>query len=266
MSGFFTLDAQGRAVRLRASLANGKGLTCCWSGRPHWYFHGMALGETIGETLLYTQNRPSLTTSSNQQVHIALMGDPTLRMHVVAPAGSPAAVQNGAAVANFVFERSQIAHAMDGIGAVIPAVEKRRLVAFSFSSVKFEGRAPEGKVVLRAFMGGALQPEISALPPEDLKRVALEELRDLVGIQGEPLFSQAGSHHGAMAQYHVGHLQRVAEARKLARLHRVRIQQGEDVARAKRREKQAAAWKRRRPSAKSRSLIREFRARTSSML
>lgn len=121
----------------------------------------------------------------------------------------------GAAVANFVFERAQIAHAMDGIGAVIPAVEKRRLVAFSFSSVKFEGRAPEGKVVLRAFMGGALQPEISALPPDDLKRVALEELRDLVGIQGEPLFSQAGSHHGAMAQYHVGHLQRVVETRKL---------------------------------------------------
>lgn len=83
---------------LRASIANGKGLTCCWSGRPHWYFHGMALGQTIGEAVLYTQNRPSITTYGNQQVHIGLMGDPTLRMHVVAPPGSPAAVQNGAAV------------------------------------------------------------------------------------------------------------------------------------------------------------------------
>jgi len=83
---------------MRASIANGKALTCCWSGRPHWYFHGMALGESIGEALLYTQNRPSLTTSSNQQVHIGLLGDPTLRMHVIAPASSLAAVQNGAAV------------------------------------------------------------------------------------------------------------------------------------------------------------------------
>ncbi|MBE7492688.1 MAG: fibronectin type III domain-containing protein [Planctomycetes bacterium] len=83
---------------LRASIANGKGLTCCWSGRPHWYWHGMALGETIGETLLYTQNRPSISTYGNQQVHIALMGDPTLRLHVIAPPGTPNAVQNGAAV------------------------------------------------------------------------------------------------------------------------------------------------------------------------
>ncbi|MBX3474388.1 MAG: hypothetical protein KF754_08395 [Planctomycetes bacterium] len=83
---------------MRASIANGKGLTCCWAGRPHWYFHGMALGETIGETLLQTQNRPTLSSFGNQQVHIALLGDPTLRMHVVAPATGPAAAQTGMAV------------------------------------------------------------------------------------------------------------------------------------------------------------------------
>ncbi|MBX3474986.1 MAG: protoporphyrinogen oxidase [Planctomycetes bacterium] len=120
----------------------------------------------------------------------------------------------GAAVVNFVFRREQIAHAMDGIGAVIPSVEKRRLVAFSFSSVKFEGRAPEGKVVLRAFMGGALQPEVAALAPAELQKVALEELRDLVGIRGEPEFALAGAHNRAMAQYHVGHLARVQAARR----------------------------------------------------
>lgn len=83
---------------LRASIANGKGLTCCWSGRPHWYFHGMALGESIGEAVLYTQNRPALTTSGNRGVHIGLMGDPTLRMHVIAPPTSLNAAQNGAAI------------------------------------------------------------------------------------------------------------------------------------------------------------------------
>ncbi|MCC7509894.1 MAG: immunoglobulin domain-containing protein [Planctomycetes bacterium] len=83
---------------MRAPLASGRGLTCAWSGRPHWYFHSMALGEPIGESLLYTQNRPALNTSSNGGVHVNLMGDPTLRLHYVAPATAPAAVQAGTSV------------------------------------------------------------------------------------------------------------------------------------------------------------------------
>lgn len=125
----------------------------------------------------------------------------------------------GAAVVNFVFDRAQIAHAMDGIGAVIPAVEHRRIVAFSFSSVKFEGRAPEGKAVVRVFMGGALQPEIARLPAEGQIEIAQQELRGLIGLRGEPKFALAESHLGAMAQYHVGHLERVARIRELAAEH-----------------------------------------------
>ncbi|MCC6465594.1 MAG: protoporphyrinogen oxidase [Planctomycetes bacterium] len=119
----------------------------------------------------------------------------------------------GSAVVNFVFRRSQVAHPMDGIGAVIPAAEHRKLVAFSFSSVKFEGRAPDGMVVLRAFMGGALNPELAGKSPAELASIALAELRDLVGLRGEPLHVEAASHHGTMAQYHVGHLDRVARVR-----------------------------------------------------
>jgi oxygen-dependent protoporphyrinogen oxidase len=125
----------------------------------------------------------------------------------------------GAAVVNFIFERSQINHAMDGIGAVVPAVERRRIIAFSFSSVKFDGRAPEGLAVVRVFMGGALAPEIASLPRDEQTRIALDELRELIGISGEPRFSYAASHAGAMPQYHVGHLQRVARIRELAARH-----------------------------------------------
>ena len=125
----------------------------------------------------------------------------------------------GAAVVNFIFNRSQIAHAMDGMGAVIPAVEKRNVIAFSFSSVKFEGRAPEGTAVVRVFMGGALQPEVAALPPDGQVSLALRELRDLIGVGGDPKFALAQSHIGAMPQYHVGHLERVAKIRELADAH-----------------------------------------------
>lgn len=67
------------------------GLTCVWSGRPHWFLHHMALGEPIGFSTRLTQNNRGDGLYHNQmnngasQIHIALMGDPTLRMHVVAP-------------------------------------------------------------------------------------------------------------------------------------------------------------------------------------
>lgn len=121
----------------------------------------------------------------------------------------------GATVVNFVFDRAQVKHAMDGMGAVIPVVEGRDIVAFSFSSVKFEGRAPEGKAVIRVFMGGALHPRLEGLDAGALAQVALRELRDLVGIDGQPRFTFAATHARAMAQYHVGHLDRVRQTRKL---------------------------------------------------
>jgi hypothetical protein len=63
-------------------------LTAGWAGRPHWYFHPMALGETIGEGLRRSQNNDGTyqpTTNYVRGIHTALMGDPTLRMHIIAP-------------------------------------------------------------------------------------------------------------------------------------------------------------------------------------
>jgi hypothetical protein len=75
---------------LRAVLASaGDGLVAAWTGLPHWFMHHMALGGTIGFSTLITANNQGLYKNhinlSASQVHISLMGDPTLRMHVVAP-------------------------------------------------------------------------------------------------------------------------------------------------------------------------------------
>jgi len=75
---------------MRATLATKDyGLTCSWSGRPHHYYHAMAMGETIGQGIRLSQNNRGLYRNelNNVQhgVHIALMGDPTLRMTIVAP-------------------------------------------------------------------------------------------------------------------------------------------------------------------------------------
>jgi len=78
------------------------GLTCAWSGRPHWFFHRMALGEPIAVSGRLSQNNSGLYTGgsfSSRGVHMALMGDPTLRMFITAPASAPAAAQVGSNVA-----------------------------------------------------------------------------------------------------------------------------------------------------------------------
>ena len=77
------------------------GLTCSWSGRPHWFMHHMALGEPIGFSARLTQNNGFDGLYQNQQnnceswTHIALMGDPTLRMQIVAPLRTVSVCANG---------------------------------------------------------------------------------------------------------------------------------------------------------------------------
>ena len=73
------------------------GLACAYGGAPHWFFHHMALGETIGYSTRLTQNNPTNGIYSNDfnqavgQVHVALMGDPTLRLQPVSPPSHPIA-------------------------------------------------------------------------------------------------------------------------------------------------------------------------------
>lgn len=114
------------------------------------------------------------------------------------------------------FRREQITHPLDGFGFVVPTVEKRRIIAGSFTSVKYPGRAPEGKVLLRVFVGGALQPELLSLSDAETSQIVLEELRDLLGITGEPEFCDIAHWHGAMPQYHVGHLEKVRQIEERA--------------------------------------------------
>lgn len=74
---------------MRAVLCNaGSPLTACWGGRPHWYLHPMGMGATIGECARLTQNNVTAYQPAGAEargIHIALLGDPTLRLHVVAP-------------------------------------------------------------------------------------------------------------------------------------------------------------------------------------
>ena len=96
----------------------------------------------------------------------------------------------GCSVALLGCRRDQIAHPLDGFGFVVPAIENRKIIACSMASVKFPGRAPEGKVLLRVFVGGALQPELMELPDDEIRKMVLQELGELIGLSGEPEFCE----------------------------------------------------------------------------
>ena len=83
------------------------------------------------------------------------------------------------------------------------------MIGCTFSSVKFPGRAPQGMVLLRAFLGGALQPGMCDLDDDAMTRTVREGLRALLGIQAAPSLVSIRRHRKAMPQYHVGHLARL---------------------------------------------------------
>ena len=103
------------------------------------------------------------------------------------------------------FKREQVAHPLDGFGALVPAKENRSLLGVLFSSSLFAGRAPEGHVALTVFAGGMRQPEIGRLEPAALVARVLPDLRELLGVTGEPVFRHHTFWPRAIPQYNLGH-------------------------------------------------------------
>jgi len=114
------------------------------------------------------------------------------------------------AVVTLAYRRDQVPSPPQAFGFVVPATERRRVIAGSFTDVKYAGRAPADTVLLRLFVGGALQPELFALDDDAILRAAREELGDLLGIVAEPMLSWLQRWPTSMPQYHVGHASRVA--------------------------------------------------------
>ncbi len=111
------------------------------------------------------------------------------------------------ATINFGFRREQVRHPLDGMGMVVPDREGRSIIACTFSSVKFPGRAPEGHVLLRAFAGGALAQQHYAVSDEQMVAGALGDLDDLLGIDGEPEQVLVHRWPASMPQYQLDHLE-----------------------------------------------------------
>ncbi len=85
------------------------------------------------------------------------------------------------------YEKKQIEHPLDGFGFLVPAIENRRILGSIWSSTKFLNRAPDGHVALTTFIGGERQPELLQNDEDTLFRIVESELRDLIGVSGQPM-------------------------------------------------------------------------------
>jgi len=119
-----------------------------------------------------------------------------------------------AAVVVLAYHRAEIQRMVQGFGFVVPAAENRRILAGSFSSIKFPHRAPNDRLLARVFMGGALQSKLLEQDDAELTGIAVDELQDLLEIAGQPYFSKVIRWNHAMPQYHLGHQELVARIRE----------------------------------------------------
>jgi len=107
------------------------------------------------------------------------------------------------------YRRADVPHPLDAFGFVVPRTEGKALLAATFSSVKYPGRAPEGHVLIRGFLGGALDAGMLDRDDDVLITRARDELRASLGITATPVLTRLSRHPVSMPQYRVGHLARV---------------------------------------------------------
>jgi oxygen-dependent protoporphyrinogen oxidase len=100
-------------------------------------------------------------------------------------------------------------HLPPGFGYLVPRKENRRMLACTFVHRKFNHRAPEGKALLRCFLGGSRDPEVLNLPNEEVVSLVRQELKEILNFSFEPLFCKIHRWPASMAQYPVGHAERM---------------------------------------------------------
>ena len=113
------------------------------------------------------------------------------------------------ATASVAYRADQVGHDFKGFGFVVPRAEGRPVMATTWSSSKFAGRAPAGSVLLRSFLGRAGLEAAAQLDDEEMARVVRAELRAIMGITAEPEFVHIFRWPRGMPQYRVGHVQLV---------------------------------------------------------
>jgi len=138
--------------------------------------------------------------------------EPLLRPLDGAIADALAAIPtSSSATISIAFNENEVGFNLNAFGVLCPLIEGRALMAATYSSTKWSGRAPAGRVLLRGFVGGPHNQEILKRSDEELVQTVLAAFRDILGLNpfAKPLFSRVFRWHLGMPQYTLGHVKRV---------------------------------------------------------
>ncbi len=115
------------------------------------------------------------------------------------------------ATISLLYRAEEVRGQVRGFGFVVPRVEQRSILAATWTSLKWGHRAPDGKVLVRCYVGGVGREAIVATSDEALTRMVQEELAGLAGVRGTPEYVEINRWDRAMPQYQIGHLDRLAD-------------------------------------------------------
>ena len=129
-------------------------------------------------------------TCESKPVSLAMLGD----IHY-APVASVA----------LGFHRQDVEHSLDGFGALNPEVEQLHSLGTIFSSSLFPGRAPLGQVLLTSYVGGLRAPHLVSKTPDELCELVMDDLKTVLGVNGESTYRHVFVHRRAIPQYDIGY-------------------------------------------------------------
>lgn len=167
-------------------------------GTVSWTIHAPGGGSWHADAVI-------LACPSYQQAAILDQVDPELAQ------GIRAIAYNRIAVVALGYRREDIPTSLDGFGYITPQRTRRDVLGVQWCSSIFPERAPEGHVLLRAMCGGWHRAEVAGWEDARLLAAVRDDLRQALGIRALPLFHSITRWERAIPQYHLGHLDRVAD-------------------------------------------------------
>ncbi|WP_456426973.1 protoporphyrinogen oxidase [Desulfurobacterium sp.] len=123
------------------------------------------------------------------------------------------------AVIAFGFIKKGLGHNLDGFGFLVPRSEGRKILGVLWDSSVFPNRAPEGKALIRAMVGGARQPHLALAGKEEIARMTYKDIKRIMKIRHRPIMTAVFKHPKGIPHYTVGHVEKVNEIFKLASNH-----------------------------------------------
>jgi len=120
------------------------------------------------------------------------------------------------ATLNLGFRRQDVNHPLDGFGFVVPSRENKLMVGCTFASQKFEGRAPEGYALLRAFLGKEAVELVKSQGEAAVVAKVLAELKPVLGLRSEPIVQHLATYKASMSYFRPGHLSQASRLEQKA--------------------------------------------------